>query len=241
MSKIPRILAGNYGAGSGVRGIKTSYAGYDVTVRADDQDTTRRSFNSEWSSLCKVKIIGAATQVYVPYQARDVVYQVSNASGYNIYYTTSRSMTGWQLLPIEVLTGLNYMPVWEERCYEPDSGLIWDDRAKVSFSDDYLWVYGIGYAHYYGDHCFSGARSWFAGPGAPTANTINLEPWDRNSLVGQAIPSQLVVNTNANTDLSEGGYPAPRYPGYPTAPPYPSTAIPYCAYAIYTNKLGDIS
>lgn len=50
------VLIGAYG--NGQQGIKCSLPGFDVSVLADDDDSERRSFNSNWTNLVKMAQAG---------------------------------------------------------------------------------------------------------------------------------------------------------------------------------------
>jgi hypothetical protein len=55
----PRVRLGAYGDGH--YGLKIALPGYDVTTTVDDNDSNKRSFNSQWSVLTKVSQIGIAS------------------------------------------------------------------------------------------------------------------------------------------------------------------------------------
>lgn len=214
MAPVPSIRIGNYG--NGAFGVKTSIAPYDVTVLADDNDATKRSFNSEWPSICKIKIIGVASSEWTPYQAQGGVY-VGPPQGSKSY-----SHSGWeQVTPILVPTGVPHIPVWEERVYDPANSIVYDD-----------FIHGFtgttGYPTSY-----SGARSYHSGPSTSPANTIFFTPF-----VG--VPNvDAVYNENAIywNPASQG------FPGYPAYPAYPAkpTFRPSSVYIIYSNPMGWVS
>lgn len=205
---VPRLLLGNYGEGT--FGIKTSTPGHDVTVLADDNNVLKRSFNSEWTNLCKIKLIGVATTPWFQYQAQ--VY------GYDPYAgrTTMSAQSGWRTnTTTQVPTGLSYIPIWEDRCYE---------TSTKTFYDDDLRAFDNGSS-------YSGARSYFSGPTMTPANTLTFTPWRSN------LRSLDVYNENSR-------YPGPVndqwFPAYPAYPPMPTHA-PAIVYVVYANKIGDVS
>lgn len=200
MALIPRLLAGNYG--NGVFGLKASLQGYDVTALADDNDVTKRSFNSEWPGLCKLKILGAAASEWT-------AYQLQSASG-PPYYSISQS--GWrQETPVIVPTGLSYVPIWEERVY--DGGY---------FYDDYIYTGG---SNVNAQSAFSGARSYHSGPTTSPANSIFFTPY---SAVPNVAP---VFNQNAMPYDPVKPFPGyPGFPAYPPKPTY-RPALLYVIYS----------
>lgn len=208
MTDIPCFLAGDYG--NGTFGVKTSIGLNDVTVLADDNDPDKRSFNSQWTNLCKIKLIGSVSTPWEAFQQRTMTFN-------NGYYANSTS--GWRQTQIaEVPTGLSYIPIWEDRIYDP---------ANKIFYDDYL--YGSNPSGYPGSSN-SGGRSYFAGLTTSPANTLFLTPW-ANTAAG--VP---VSTTASYTD----GSTSPPYPAYPTPPAKPSVE-PAAVCVIYANKLGDLS
>ena len=176
MTLRPRFLAGNYG--NGIQGLKTSLPGYDVTVLADDNNVERRSFNSEWPQLARLKIAGFAAGVWTQQQWRDQA-SFNPVTG---QYQFSRSWSAWAMrTPIQVATGLTYMPVWEERLYEPALSKVYDDYVYPNVTSTTA--------------SYSGARSYFSGPGLSPANTIWFEPFSNVAITGQ-------------THTTPDGYPA---------------------------------
>lgn len=209
MALVPRIRVGNYG--NGVFGVKTSLPGFDVTVLADDNDVTKRSFNSEWASICNIKIIGAASSEWT--QSSTQGSEFIAGTGFKDY-----SRSSWvNNTPVNVATGLAYISVWEERILQ---------TVNDEFYDDYL-VPGPGNVS-----SGSGGRSCHAGPGISPANTIFFRPFDNN-------PDSAGVTTE-NATFRGGSAPFTGYPAYPAYPPKPSYR-PTCVYVIYSNKLGDVS
>lgn len=232
MARVPSIRLGNYG--NGTIGLKCSISPHDVTVLADDNNTERRSFNSEWTNLCKVKLIGTATPIWVPYQER---FQSRDGGVGGLYNWRSWSISGWRAVPAEVPTGLSYMPIWEERLYDFVARRIYDDFVYPGTSG------ATGSA--------SGARSYFSGPGKAPANTIFFEPFlnapiiaspsaQFETLVNSSMIGEFVVrNPGSNVNVAE---PA-EYPPYPPYPAYPAEPVQTLRsiYVVYSNKLGDIS
>lgn len=240
MVRVPSIRLGNYG--NGTIGLKCSISPYDVTDLADDNNTERRSFNSEWTNLGKVKLIGTAVPTWVPFQER-----IQNRSGGfdNLWTWRSNSTSGWRAYPVQVPTGLTQMPIWEERIY---------DAAAKRIYDDFVYPGTSG-----ASSSFSGARSYFAGPGKIPTNTIFFEPFISTPFFDDEGPSAIVDEngnlfartvdadgnavvqvTSTNVNFME---PAeyPPYPPYPAFPAQPATPTVRSIYVIYSNPLGDIS
>lgn len=216
MALIPRTLLGPYG--NGIYGIKTSLEGYDVTVLDDDNDITRRSFNSEWTDVCNIKMIGAAASEWTQYQN-----QASGQFQPNTPYYYVASYSGWQqVTPVPIPTGLSYIPIWEERVLV-NGQYIYDDYIYPST--------GIQYQAY------SGARSYHSGPNTSPANTLWAIPY--NGVPGYS-PVQNQNQTVYEIDVGSGNPQAPPYPPYPAYPPKP-TNRPVVIYVVYTNKLGDVT
>lgn len=206
MARNPRFYAGPYG--DGTIGLKTSLPGFNVKVLADDNDVTKRSFNSQWPSLCKIKLIGSAMGDWSQYQSQGGIFSPPNGTRYY-------SQSGWMFSdPVQVPTGLTYVPVWEERQYKPATKEIFDDNLVISSSSSTISSY-------------SGARSYFSGPSTTPANTIFFTPWTGDPA------SAPVANENSFFSSTFVGYPA--YPAYPAKPSY----RPYCLYVVYSNKMGD--
>lgn len=215
MALVPRIRLGNYG--NGVFGLKTSLPGYDVTVLADDNDVTKRSFNSEWPGLAKLKILGVAESSWTQYQAQGRNQYSSGSTTYSYNF----SQSGWeQATPILVPTGLSFIPIWEERIFDKDNKLFYDD-----------YVYTTSNANQIGSA--SGGRSYHSGPADP-ANNIFLLPY-RNSLSATQVYNQ--NNSAIWRTFADPPQPYPSYPAYPAQP----TNKPAMAYLIYGNKIGDVT
>ena len=250
MTTQPAIHLGDYG--DGTIGLKTSLHGYDVTVRGDDDDVTKRSFNSEWVGLLKVRSVGAVSSTPVPYQWHQ----------YNTWGSTItqiwRSGFYWQL-PVVPLP-FDYIPIWEERCFNPTTKTFFDDDANPAADS-------AGYPPYY--NTWSGGRSWIttqstsndtknntsytngdyttnrfdvsylsgAGAGLPltppayAAKCLVLDPNFRSS----AAPNITVYNQNIWTNDPAG----PKNTGYPAFPATPVSGR--SAYVMFGNKLGDWS
>lgn len=207
-----RIIMGDYAAGDGVFGIKCSLAGYDVSVRADDQDVTKRSFNSEWTSLCKIKVIGVAQSEWTQYQTQGGILQPPNG-------TRVFSISGWQqVTPVIIPHGFSYIPIWEERLYDPTTKTIWDD---------YLYPF----AQSTNEASFSGARSYHSGPSTSPQDAIFMTPWTGRPGF-DSVHNENYFFWNPVTTFP--GYPA--YPAYPTKP----TIKPAQIYVIYNNQLGTM-
>lgn len=213
MGLIPRILAGNYG--NSVVGLKASLQGHDVTVLADDNDVTKRSFNSEWPGLGKLKIVGVAASEWTQYEVQSIGQYY--AGGILYFYTYSAR--GWrQETPVPLPTGLNYIPVWEERVY--DSGYIYDDFLFITSNAN-------------AESTASGARSYHSGPSTAPANTIFLTPY-------VSVPGVEAVSNQNTSAIVQIGQPLPPYPAYPVYPPKP-TYRPALAFVIYSTRLGDVT
>lgn len=221
MVRVPGFYAGPYG--NGLYGLKTSIAPYNVKDVADDHDVERRSFNSNWPNVALFKLAGFAAGIWTTrrYQLQTALNPVTGL------YQYRSSTSAWVLeTPIQVATGLNYMPVWEERLYDPALARVYDD-----------YVYGNTPAT---TVSFSGARSYFSGPGL-TPNTLWFEPFSNVTITGQTgttpdgYPMVHAFNVNYNADG------APPYPPYPDYPPYPGNTAMGCLYAVYRNKAGDVS
>jgi len=184
---------GNYGDPAGTIGLKTSLPGFDARDLSGDNDSNKRSFNSNWSNLVKLKILGVAQGTSAPVQTH-------RPQGAGQEQWTS----GWSWVPAAVPTGLTFIPMWEERVY---------NQASKIFNDDLLFTYSGSIVTN-----LSGARSYFSGPGL-SPNIVWFEPWMGSPV--EAPP----VNTS--------------FTGFPAFPSQPVS--PTCAYAIYSNKLGDPS
>ena len=218
MALIPRVLGGNYG--DGTFGIKTSLPGYDVSVLADDNDVTKRSFNSQWTNLAKIRVIGIAAGEWVDQQ-----YQ-----SYNQYtigstiYGERWSVSGWSIInPVIIPTGLTYIPIWEERLYDVDTGYFYDDNVNVVTNTPNQT-----------QNSQSGGRSYHSGPSTTPANSIFVSPHQSNQNYAP------VENINKSAPYPAFGGSPPPYPAYPSSPPKP-TKIISSAYVIYSNKMGDVT
>lgn len=215
MSLIPRVKGGNYG--NGTFGIKASTPGYDVTILADDNDPIKRSFNSQWPSLAKLKVVGVGLAVWTQKQ-----YQTINQ--YSIgstVYAERWSVSSWVMeTPIQIPTGMSAIPIWEERLFDIDSSTFYDDHVFVAGSPP--------------NQSSSGGRSYHSGPTDIPANTIFLTPYIANEKYAE------VANINKSAPYPAFGGSAPPYPSYPAYPAKPSTKIA-CAYSIYSNALGVVS
>lgn len=208
MALIPRLLIGNYGDNIKF-GLKTSLPGFDVTVSADDNDSQKRSFNSDWTNLGKLKIIGIATSEWSQYQSQGGIVEPPN--GTRLY-----SISGWQQsTPVAVPTGLSDIPIWEERVLN-SSGEVYDDYLYASSGSNSQGTY-------------SGARSYHSGPATTPANTIFMTPY-------AGVPNVAPVY-NENYFYWNPVTPFPGYPGYPAYPAMP-TYKPSLAYVIYANPMG---
>lgn len=211
MALIPRILGGNYG--DGTFGIKTSLPGYDVSVLADDNDVTKRSFNSQWTNLAKIKIIGVAVAEWVQYQEQGGYTDPPNG-------TRLFSNSGWRVAsPIIVPTGLSYIPVWEERLFDPGVGYFYDDHVVVTTPNS-------------GQASQSGGRSYHSGPAISPANSLFISPHIANENYAP------VINSNYYFWNPIGDFPG--YPAYPEYPAKPTKSLA-SAYVIYSNKMGDVT
>ncbi len=218
MALVPRIRFGNYG--NGVYGLKTSPPGYDVTVLADDNDPVKRSLNSEWPSICKIKIIGAASSEWTQFQTQGAGQYIPNSPTYYSY-----SISGWQqVTPVQVPTGLPHIPVWEERVLDTVNDLFYDDFLYASTGPN-------------NTNSYSGARSYHSGPTTAPANTIFFTPY---SGVPNAASVSAQNNLIYNIDPGSGNNQFPGYPAYPAYPPKP-TFRPTLVYVILNNKMGDVS
>lgn len=142
---------GNYGDPAGTIGLKTSIPGFDARDLSGDNDSNKRSFNSNWTNLVKVRLIGVA-------QGTSHQVQTHRPQGAGQEEWTS----GWDWTPAAVATGLTYIPMWEERVY---------DQGNKIFYDDKLFDFGGVNVNN-----LSGARSYFSGPGL-SPNIIWFEPW----------------------------------------------------------------
>lgn len=189
---------GNYG--NGTIGLKTSIPGWDVRDLSQDDNSNARSFNSNWSNLVKIKTIGVAQGTTTPVQTQRP----------GVGSPAART-SGWGWVPAAVATGLNYIPMWEERVY---------DQASRIFYDDKLFDFGNSTVNN-----FSGSRSYFSGPGLPP-NIVWFEPWMGSLVQTPAVTTAFGPDPNT-------------YPPFPPFPPQPVS--PVCAYIIYANKLGDVS
>lgn len=98
MTLIPRLRLGNYG--NGTIGLKASLPGFDVTVLADDNDGDKRSFNSQWTDITKVALIGYVNATSIG------TYNVPHGLGYmphfnaHVYAPASKQFAddGWTTL-----------------------------------------------------------------------------------------------------------------------------------------------
>ena len=217
MARIPRFYAGPYG--DGTFGLKTSRSGFDVKVLADDSDVMKRSFNSQWAGLCKIKILGSASAVWTQYQLA-IPFQQFNSGGITYSFNTSRS--GWRSTdPVLVPTGLNYIPIWESRILDRTNKLVYDDYVYVTSTSSTP------------QSSSSGGRSYHSGPSTSPANTLFFLP-------ARSTPqtSDVYNDNNSATWRTFADPPQPQ-PPYPAYPPMPTIETPALAYLIYGNKLGD--
>lgn len=219
MARRPRILLGNFG--NGTFGMKTSTSEFDVTVLADDNDPVKRSFNSQWPNIAKLKMIGVARSEWTQYQYQTPVYnQWSEGS---TTWAQSASISAWQQVsPVAVPTGLTGIPIWEERIFDPATGAIYDDFL-------YSYAGPSGYPSSY-----SGARSFHSGPATSPANTLFFTPYLQNP--NAAMVANVAVS--ARFPAFSGPYIPP--PPYPAFPPKPS-AIIASVYVVYANPMGVVS
>ena len=232
MSLFKRILAGNYG--DGTIGLKTSLPGFDVSVRSDDQNTERRSFNSEWVDVCRVAFVGFATVPAVQRRTR-----VGVPGG-------ATSLSQWVVnQEIIVPTGLSYMPVWEERIYDIGSKRFYDDKIAASFFYTQLGTPSSP-TFVPNEITYSGARGFFYGLGGTRSNAFKFRPYQispssdgelSNSEISDANPYVISQTSNVNTSTNSSIPPFPPYPAYPPDP----NPLPGTMYVVYFNKLGDIS
>ncbi|MGL5166627.1 MAG: hypothetical protein ACRC9K_12140 [Afipia sp.] len=210
------ILIGNYGDNI-THGVKSSLPGFDVRVTAGDNDVTKRSFNSQWPNLCKLKIIGAASSEWTQYQLE--TYDQQNIGG--ILYFWAVRQSGWQqVTPVQVPTGLSYIPIWEERVFDTVGGYFYDDYVNITSSAN-------------AQNSYSGARSYHSGPATAPANTLFFTPY-------LGVPTSVGVyneNRSAPWRIGDPQQPFPAYPAYPAKPAYRPTS----AYVIYFNRMGDVS
>lgn len=215
MRGLPSFRIGNYG--DGTIGFKTATPGNDVLIRADDDDVTKRSFNSEWTNILKIKSIGIVQAVAQQWQSSTVANSV--------FYWYS----GWKWVLPQVPTGLTYIPIWEERGYDSATKTFYDDDSGVANS-----------------HVYTGARSWFvpadttvdmsrrmafnspAGADFYPSNTLVFDPNFRRS----ANPGLAGLSYNGNVYAGQPG----QYIGYP---PFPATPAPSAkaAYVLYSNSI----
>lgn len=251
--KQPRIFLGDYG--DGYNGLKTSIYGNDVTVRADDFDATKRSFNSEWVDLTKIKMVGVVSSTPIPYQ-----YHTYNTGGgaaileqwYQGYY--------WQL-PVIPLP-MNYFPLWEERGYNSTSKIFLDDDQQYTSNTINLGLpdYPIWFTSQTAN---VGGRSWITTQATQndTKNNTHHTPDGDYYSTTQYTPDYSIAQTysakclifdpnyfssaapttplyNRNFWTNSAGVPAGQmargYPGFPVTP-----VSARSAYVMFSNKLGD--
>lgn len=209
MAKLARVRIGPYGYG-GITGVKTSLYPNDVNDTAFDDSSEHRSFNSNWTNLSKLKIIGSAQGTWTPFQRQRLV---TTTNGFGDFFNNYWSDNGWQMVAIGVPTGLTYIPIWEERIYDP--------TTKTFYDDNLVQLSGA----------FSGARSYFSGPGL-SPNILWFAPWE------PYFPTENVVVNSASTQVMNG---TGSYPPYPAPPAKPADYPLRCAYMVYADRLGDVA
>ena len=217
MTRVAPLRFGDYG--NGTIGVKTSLLPHDVLILADDSDITKRSFNSEWTNLCKIKMIGSIQTEWTTFQRQGFETEWIGDKNYGRFTAQS----GWQqVTPAGVPHGLTFIPIWEERVYDPVNGLIWDDSLYY-------------YSNFSILGSFSGARSYHSGPSTLPANTLWFMPFEYVAGYGE------VYNQNVGPwkwVADPGPPPAmPGYPGYPVKPTYKPTSV----YLVYSNSMGTVS
>lgn len=217
MAVIPRSLFGRFGGGSSVIGVKTSLIGYDVTVLADDNDTTKRSFNSEWLNMCKLKSIGFAQTQWTTFSLVGIDFIF--VSGIQYFQKVNRF--GWeQVTPTYVATGLTAIPIWEERTYS---------LANKIFDDDKL----VPYSNSNSTGSSSGGRSFHVGPSQSPANSLGFRPFDGDANAVQIYNQNVSVYYRSSDPIP----PDPPTPALPTLPTYKPTSV----FVIYSNTMGVVS
>lgn len=138
MTAQPAIHLGDYG--DGTVGLKTSLPGYDVTVRGDDNDVEKRSFNSEWADLLKVRAFGVVSST--PKKQEWYCYNSFDPGAGTPFVDETWNQSWYWSLPIVPLP-VDYIPLWEERIYDPTTKLFYDDDCLSTSARDW-----------------SGGRSW---------------------------------------------------------------------------------
>lgn len=216
MTDIPRVLFGDDGEGTFV--VKCSTPGNDVRNLADDFDGQKRSFNSQWPNIAKIKLLGTASCGWtITYSQTLNMFAVGSTT-----YAQRGSVTSLVPVRIAVPTGLTYIPAWEERIYSSVNRYIYDDYCYASVAP----VSGIQSA-------LSGGRSYHSGPSTTPASTIFLEPFTNTYNNGQ------VQNIAWSAAYPAFGGSAPPWPPYPSVP-IPGDP-PASVYVVYSNKMGDVA
>ena len=216
MPRRASILGGPYG--DGTYGLKCSRPGYDVLDLAGDNDIVKRSYNSQWTGLAKIKILGAGLADWRQWQEH----------GDQSISRWAWARSGWRRDQswISVPTGLTYMPIWESRPFNPTTNTFLDDYANVSFYSDY------------GFTTTSGGRVRFPSPlSGSTTNTLLFSPWEdyTNRPVSGVSSTYAGIGHNVYNENTNGFIGV-----YPEYPAMPSDDLGV-AYVIYRNKLGDAS
>jgi len=215
MPRRASILGGPYG--DGTYGLKCSRPGYDVLDLAGDNDIVKRSYNSQWTDIAKIKIRGVGLADWRAYQEH----------GFQGTKVWEWARSGWRRDQswIVVPTGLTYIPVWEARLFNPVMGVFLDDHCNLSFYADY------GYTS------TSGGRARLAGPGSSMApNNIAFSPWEDYTTVKRPNATGYDGVTHNVSSYIENT-PIGTYPPFP-AKPADDLGM---AYVVYRNKMGDIA